>query len=315
MKRLVPLIVIAACSLPLLAGCGAASGVAPVARATVKAPQKTGAKAATPTRPVAPTLPAQSGGGRPFITQLGADAPAFSPKGDQLIFETPKGLTLAQPNGQGARVLHGTRADDRSPAWSPDGASLVFVRSNGDRGSALMRFSLTNGQVSPIHETTEAVRAVTFSPDGRTLAYLAGSDAEVALYRLALPGNTPTRLWKGAAAGALTVTASQHVIFDFKSDTGAQALAMVPLGGGTVEKLAVAGTNPRFPRMSPTGRSLAYVADDGLYVAQPNGQGARRLAPGDGLSHPTWNPTVAQVVVAAPRGSRPDLQVVTLPTR
>lgn len=317
MKRLVPLIVIAACSLPLLAGCGAASGVAPVARPTSKAVQKAGAKAvATPTKPAAvQAAPSRTASSRPFITQLGADAPAFSPSGDQLIFETAQGLSIAQPNGQGGRALAGTRAGDRSAAYSPDGASIAFVRGNGERGSAVLRYNAANGQLSTMIETPETVQAVAWAPDGRTLAYLAGSDGAVALYRVALPGSSPTRLWKGAGANALTINASNQVIFDFKSDTGAQALARVSLGGGTVEKLSVAGTNPRFPRLSPTGRSLAYVADDGLYVAQASGVAGQRLAPGDGLSHPAWNPKLAQLVIAAPRGSRSDLQVVDLPQR
>lgn len=313
MKRLVPLIVIAACSLPLLAGCGTAStGVAPVSRATAKTAPK--AKA-TPTKPAVTTAPTQPGASRPFITQLGAAAPAFSPQGDQLLFEAPQGLMLAQPSGAGARTVTGSRPGDRFPAWSPDGTAIAFMRRNGDRACALMRLHLPTGQVSPLFETPEAIQALAWSPDGRTLAYLAGSGDTVALYRLALPGNTPAKLWQGTSAGGLTITPNQQVIFDMTSDTGARSLATIALAGGSARRLDVAGANPRFPRLSPTGRSLAYVADDGLYVAQANGAASQRIAPGSDLTALAWNPKATQVVVAAPRGSRTDLQVVDLPKR
>lgn len=312
MIRFVATLMIAACSLPLLAGCGTSSTLAPIPRSS-----KTASVKQAPAKPAVSQPTTQpNASNRAFITQVGASAPSFSPRGDALVMQTAQGLAFASPNGQQVRPVAGSRTDDQAPTWSPDGQAIAFVRHNGARSTALMRLNPTTGQIDPVYETPDVIHAVAWAPDARALVYLAESSGKTTLYRLSVPGNMPVALWKGTGANTVTVGATGMVVFDFQGDTGAHALARLPIAGGSPEKLAVDGTNPHHPRFSPTGRSLAYVADDGLYLANADGSGAARITSGDGLGAPAWNPKTTQIVVAAPRGGNAsDLQAIQLPTR
>ena len=79
------------------------------------------------------------------------------------------GIVLVKPDGSGLRQL--TRDfRDKSPAWSPDGSKLVFVRAGRlhvirSDGSGLRR-------VTPLQ--LDRVRAPTWSPDGRSIAFVRG---------------------------------------------------------------------------------------------------------------------------------------------
>lgn len=87
------------------------------------------------------------GTGERLLLDQAAD-PAWSPDGTRLAFTSfrdrygrtcfqecsPSGeLYVANADGTGLRRLTETQADDRSPAWSPEGARIAFVSDRSDR--------------------------------------------------------------------------------------------------------------------------------------------------------------------------------------
>jgi Tol biopolymer transport system component len=70
-----------------------------------------------------------SGSGLEQVTHgsRNADDPAFSPDGRKLAFSRlGEGLFIVRPDGTGLRRLT-PGADDRYPAWSPDGTAIAFL--------------------------------------------------------------------------------------------------------------------------------------------------------------------------------------------
>jgi len=123
--------------------------------------------------------------------------------------------------------------DDSSPAWSPDGARLVFVSNrtlpdpDGSQNTDLFIVEAEANRVprvlagSPAEESAPA-----FSRDGRFVAYVQGGD--------------PKDLWYGAS----------HI-------------AVVPAGGGPARSLtAVLDRNVMHPRFADDGNTVLFLVED-----------------------------------------------------
>lgn len=298
MKFLLPLLLAAVFVSPTLAGCGAKPGVAPVARPGARTAAKS--TKAQPTKPV--TTPAATPAAPvKFLTQSGARVGAYAPSGDKLAFEAADGrIYLAAADGSMARVV----GEGRMPAWSASGGAIAFVKPLGaGRGDALVAHTVASGKTDVLFESRDGLRDPAWLADGRTLFFASGG----ALVRLTL-GAAPVALHQGAGIGRPTVAADGRTLV-FEADGG---LSRLNLATGAVEALRVTGAHPRQPSFSPSGRSLAYVADEGVYVALADGTGARLMLSGSGLAAPGWHPAGAQLVLAVPRGAGSDLRSLEL---
>lgn len=313
MSRLLSLILIATSSMSLLTGCGTAPrGAAPIERAPAK--QSTVKQV---NRPVAQPVQKPKTTNRPYLTQAGATGAAYAPKGDQIVYATSGGgLFLALPNGQQARALTDGRAEDLDPAWSPDGSAIAFVRRAGGQGAALMKLTVATGQLEVMLQSKESLQSPAWMPNGQGVVFASEASGKATLYRLDGAGNSPVALWRGVEADSPSVTPDgRTVIFEMQTTEGARAIARVGATGGTAEVLRLAGVNPRQPNLSPSGRSMAYIADEGVFVANLDGSGAKRVATDEGVSAPRWNPAKAQLIVASAVAGRSDLQAIDLPAR
>ncbi|MDH4130587.1 MAG: S9 family peptidase [Gemmatimonadota bacterium] len=189
-------------------------------------------------------------------------------------------------------------ADDRLPAWSPDGQYLVFtskrVGEDPDRhdnwdlwviqaAPGAVPRQLTTFTGPDAHPEWESPPA--WSPDGRTIAYLQGGPDSLIYYagpRLA------TLPWGGSAPPALLTAALDRHVFDPRwsadgkslyfrlEDDRSTHLARIPAGGGAIERLApgrhtVRGlTSARDGRVatllsSPDSPARVMALDSGAY--------------------------------------------------
>ena len=220
---------------------------------------------------------------RPVTSYPGDERdPALSPDGARIAFAWDGGDEGAadgerqfdlyvQPSEGGAPVrLTSHPADERSPAWSPDGERLAFVRCGlgGDCGVFVVDAGGGAGQALPIPEGL-AIQNLVWSPDGETLAFSARRGRQ-----------------------------------------GAYSLHLLPLGEGRVQRLtAPASTYPGDldPAFSPDGQRLAFVrtALDGrqdVAIATVRGGRVRRLAREQrGITGLDWTADGQEVIYAATR--------------
>ena len=212
-------------------------------------------------------------------------APSFSPDGEQIAFRSSRdggGLFVMGVTGEAVR-----RVSDRgeTPAWSPDGRSLVF---------AMEDVGLLPLNMEPIRpglwrldlETGEARRLVdadailpSWSPDGRWIAYTSRTqESRSSIWVIAADGGEPRRLTDlGGNDWGGTWSADSRLLY-FSSDRGGSMnLWRMPMDPDR-------GTARSEPRPIPTPSPFAAhpsVSRDGsrvLYTSAITTQNIERAA-------------------------------------
>jgi dipeptidyl aminopeptidase/acylaminoacyl peptidase len=164
--------------------------------------------------------------------------------------------------------------DEESPAWSPDGSQIAFVRRHGDGdidkapNHDLFVIEARSGAKEKRLTTTAADESgrLSWSPDGRSIAYLLGEELKYSAYdqnHLAVipAAGGPSRILTDALDRPVRGpfwTADGSILFDV-SDDRSEHIAKVPGSGGKVEKLV---SGPRVVNSFSPGSdgALAVIA-------------------------------------------------------
>jgi Tol biopolymer transport system component len=162
-----------------------------------------------------------------------------------LAIATNGGITVADPDGSGRRVLSAGQGQTSYPAWSPDGATIAFWFKSSDLAPAVLTLLDEQTGASTVIATLNAQSfpaPISWSPDGQALAFSAFSERS----------NPEVRVVRA---------------------DGTQPLSLAP-------QLSASD-----PAWSPDGRQIAFRAPDPadlelvrLYVAAADGTGLRVLA-------------------------------------
>jgi Tol biopolymer transport system component len=222
------------------------------------------------------------------------DYPVWSPAGDRLaLYELSTAslyvLTLADMH---LRQITDPELQSYSPAWSPDGGTLAFLRDE-----RLHTLDLTTGELTVLTDAIPRLLYLDWSPDGETIIGRGGDG----IVRIDSVSGDVGR-WR------LDVGARYHLLNVAWSPDGEQiALAMalpgdpyriytLSVGENTPQPLTDHAYDTSWPSWSPTGTQLVYWSlTDGanydIYMIDAAGGASRRLttAPDDDRS-PAWRP-------------------------
>jgi Tol biopolymer transport system component len=124
--------------------------------------------------------------------------PAWSPDGTAIAFvserDGPSEIFVMSPDGTGQHGLT-SGAKESLPVWSPNGQTLAFVRVAGGKASIYVMNKDGSGQRLVIRDTNNWISGLSFSPDGRRLAFSSGRDQPAGeLYLVNVNGGGLVRL-------------------------------------------------------------------------------------------------------------------------
>jgi dipeptidyl aminopeptidase/acylaminoacyl peptidase len=165
----------------------------------------------------------------------------------------------------------GTR--NGSPAWSKDGAILVWSRSTKGSGDAdvLMRDPSAPGGAKVIHKGQGQVSPVAVSPDGKTVLlgrYLSINESRYSLLDVAtgkLTEFNPNKAKVAYSGGTFTPDSKSVLVL---SDEGSDFARLVQIDVANGKKVSLSGERPwdveEFA-LSDDGRILAYVVNEDGY--------------------------------------------------
>ncbi len=177
------------------------------------------------------------------------------------------------------------------PVLSPDGSRVMFAANslNGMRSLWIRSLDSLNAQPIPGTEAS-SVRSGAWSPDGRSIVYV----ADARLEKLELTSGSPQVLTSVPAYGAPAWSPSGVILFT--GDDAPYPLYQIPSAGGEAKRALRSGDSQNFPSFLPDGRNFLFgvvgstTATAGLYIGTLDSEGGKHLAPGTSAVFvpPSW---------------------------
>jgi Tol biopolymer transport system component len=299
----------ALCACLLIAAACLTLCFAPAVRLTAAAPA---------TRP-APLSSAGEGASPPVATRRLNGKIAFV-SGDRNIISN-QDIWVMNPDGSNPTNLtpNTPQTSEVSPAWSPDGAKIAFMRSAGanvEGGVYVMNADGSNQTRVPI---ASPVGSVVWSPDGTKFAYSAARNNVMDIFVSNVDGSGEVNLTKGTGAGGTPTWSPDGARIAYAAGS---ALCVMFADGSNRQRIlddtAVKGINN--PKWSPDGTLIMF---SGGAFTNPGPAKAYLVSPdGSNLAHvnetfapyydPAWSPDSKKIVFRTHDELAADIGVINL---
>ncbi len=281
----------------------------------------------------------ECGGGGLFVVSVGGGTPrriashgfhpAWSPDGRQLAFSLwpDRGFSLGWlKSGSEIRVLDLATGSERTvtadggvqPAWSPDGRLIAYRVPRGEAPG--LRVVRTDGAAAPARIVTgdPEARDVHWAADGAGLFFAGRRTGVINLWFVPLDPETG----RETGPADIVVTPTDELLqspaasrdgrmLAFTSWRIAASIVRLPIDPVTFQPAGpparLSGTSrvESMPDLSPDGRRVAYIAQDGrsdLWTMSTDGTEQRRLTNDDFEEHdPRWSPDGSRIAFVSNR--------------
>lgn len=196
-------------------------------------------------------------------------------------------------------------AEDRNPAWSPDGGRISF-ESRRDGNWEIYILELHTSEVTRLTHNLAFDGAPAWSPDGTRIAFESYRDGNWEIYALTLDSGQLARLThdpSGDYSPAWSPDGGQIAFTSWRD--GNKEIYIMDADGSNQRNLTNAPADDEYPTWSPDGQKVAFVSsrDDcatEIYVTEADGENQRRLTYDDVNDWaPAWSPDGQEIISAS----------------
>ncbi|MGB7718616.1 MAG: hypothetical protein WBL65_01875 [Bryobacteraceae bacterium] len=215
---------------------------------------------------------------------------------------------------------------DSTPAVSPDGNTLAFVRGTGPDGADIYLCDLAGGNLRRLTFDDRAIRGIAWTPDGQEVVYAAYRALRWRLWRVPAYGGSPRDIVIAGAQAYYPAVAPQGRRLAYTDSPSVSAIWRATLGAPDSGERPIIRSLGResAPAYSPDGQRIADISDqtgaDEIWVSDAEGGNRVQLTrlKGPRLSYPRWSPDGrlllfearadrgAEVYTVPAAGGRPD---------
>ena len=220
-------------------------------------------------------------------------------------------IYVMNADGSGQTNLTNNAADDRDPAWSPDGSRIAFT-SDRDGNSEIYVMNADGTDQTPLTDHPDSDVGPAWSPDGTEIAFTSFRDPDSGdIYIMNADGSSQTRLTNhfGFAGDAAWSPDGTRIAFTGKNTPRNAGIFVVDVDGSNVAPLALPppsipsapSQSMLQPAWSPDGTRIAYFFG-GIYVMNADGSGQTPLT--DILTsdqEPAWSPDSNRIAFSSDR--------------
>jgi TolB protein len=217
----------------------------------------------------------------------GPSDPAPSPDGKSIALSARGWLWILDLESKRARRLTDGAGMDFRPRWSPDGASLVFLRDD-TRNTSLLRIDVASRAEEVLVQEPAILLDPIYTLDGRSILYASAQAGDLDLWQKEIATGKTTRLTqaKGLELCPLPVSESE-IVYVSKAQSGDSVSVLDTSTGKTRVLLEEPIASQMRPALDPGRRSLIVPLPDpdrwALWLKDLAGGPAIRVTTGDSL--------------------------------
>ena len=250
----------------------------------------------------------------------------WTPDGKSLIAAVPAtngapALAVLPLDGSAPKPLTAPPADgtgDFTPAVSPDGKRLAFIRTFGPQKSDIFVCSLSGENPGRRTFDGNAIRGFAWTQDGRDLIYAGQRVGRWGLWRVSAGGGTPREVRiSGGAAEYPAIGRTGGLAYSENSSSPAIWRAEVVESGGRSSALIASSAAESAPAYSADGKSIAWVSTlsgaEEIWVGDASGGGRRQITKLAGAMRPQrigWSPDGGRILFESSTNGETALEVV-----
>jgi Tol biopolymer transport system component len=279
----------------------------------------------------------------------------WSPDGKNILFTDgdsasgPFGIFLLSPETLGVRRLTNPSArylGDAFPAFSPQGETVAFARLSPFGGfllgAELALIPATGGQPRLVDTEPSLIGGLDWSPDGREVIFSSSRTGFPRLWRVAVAGGAPRRLWEDEGPELSNTTPAEaigQISRAFRVSLSRKGHRLVyargfydtdiwkveapgPKNEGRPATKLIATTRlEEAPQFSPDGGLLAFAstrttAAAQIWICRPDGTACTQVTSFDvACGTPRWSADGRQIVFDAAPDGHGDIFTVEISTR